>query len=42
MSRGPVCSDRRDVVEVCEFMTANQADYAVGTMARSMGVSRSG
>ncbi len=40
--RGLVRSERRDVVEVFEFMTANQADYPVEAMARVMNVSRSG
>jgi hypothetical protein len=37
-----VCSERRDVVEVFEFLTANQAVHPIETMARTMGVSRSG
>ncbi|MGB6228887.1 MAG: IS3 family transposase [Litorimonas sp.] len=37
-----VRSERRDVVEVFEFMTANQAVFPVQMMARVMGVSRSG
>jgi len=37
-----VRSERRDVLEVFEFMTANQADFPIDTMARAMNVSRSG
>lgn len=37
-----VRSERRDTVGVFQFMTANRAEYSVETMARSMGVSRSG
>ena len=37
-----VRSKRRDAVEVFKFMTANRAAYPVETMAKTMGVLRSG
>lgn len=37
-----VRSERRDVAEVFELMTANQADFPVSAMASMLGVSRSG
>jgi len=33
---------RRDIAEVFKFMTANQAEYSVQLMSRTLGVSRSG
>ena len=40
--RGLVCTKQRDIAEVFEFMTANQAEYSVQMMSRTLGVSRSG
>ncbi|MCE7028924.1 IS3 family transposase [Jiella avicenniae] len=40
--RGLVCSERRDVVQVFEFMTANQAQFPIQSMCEVFGVSRSG
>jgi len=33
---------QRDIAEVFKFMTANQAEYSVQLMSRTLGVSRSG
>ncbi|AVO37133.1 IS3 family transposase [Pukyongiella litopenaei] len=40
--RGLVCTKRRDIAQVFEFMTANQAEYPIQMMSRTLGVSRSG
>nr|WP_239479949.1 IS3 family transposase [Actibacterium sp. 188UL27-1] len=37
-----VCTKRRDIAEVFEFITANQAEYSVQMMSHTLGVSRSG
>ncbi|MEM6962455.1 MAG: IS3 family transposase [Myxococcota bacterium] len=39
---GLVCAERCDRPKVFEFMMSNQAEFPIETMARSMGVSRSG
>ena len=41
-SRGLVCSERRDIPAVFEFMKANQAMFTIVVMARVLGASRSG
>ena len=40
--RGLVCSERRDILAVFEFMKANQAMFPIAVMARALGASRSG
>ncbi|MBF9052470.1 IS3 family transposase, partial [Roseobacter sp. HKCCD9010] len=37
-----VCTKRRDIAQVFEFMTANQAEYSIQMMSRTLRVSRSG
>lgn len=37
-----VRSERRDVLEVFDFMTANQAEFPISTMSDVLGASRSG